>query len=129
MSAIVYRPTGVSLVDDFNNLYPQTWGSTKSNWPMPPAGNSGYRINLTANVNLTGVVAQLHGTVLLLFNQGNTSGYLITIKHNSVASAAGNKFLLPQSSPLEIFENIYIRYDETLSLGVGAWHLLKVWSP
>jgi len=77
-------------------------------------------------LNLTGIEAAPHGTILLLFNKYNASSYNIVVKNLNASSSAGSKFQSPDGADVNIRRAgmLYIRYNETFDSGNGAWHLI-----
>jgi len=71
------------------------------------------RINVDANRDITGIVAQATGTILLLHN---TTTFTITLKHD-VTSTAANRFYGPGAADyaLTAYASVWIRYDGTHS--------------
>lgn len=114
---------GGSLAADFANLQPVTWAVDQHNVALPTG--SGWRINLAANRDLTGVAGGTDGKVLLVFPGGAGSGNL-KIKKLNTSSAVGNRFVTPDLADYDLKEkgSVYIRYDSTLDGGNGAWHVL-----
>jgi len=78
-------------------------------------------------INLTGIEAAPHGTVLFLLNEHNASSYQIILSNLSASSSAGNRFQGPNNTDITIRKgsSVYIRYDETFDSGNGAWHIIN----
>ena len=128
MSKIISRPVGDSIVPDFLNLDNVTWSGNQNNLPFP-VGGSGFRVTLdTATIYIRGIDAASHGTMLLIYNGANIGGtYNIRIQNLHASGTVGNKFVNVGTSDITIlrYRNVYVRYDNTLDSGNGAWHVLS----
>ena len=85
---------------------------------------TGYRATVTSNSNITGIVAQTTGTIILIFNVGTAD---LRLKNNDVGSTISNRLFLPNAVDIALRNNgsIYLRYDAALNGGSGAWHLIN----
>jgi hypothetical protein len=84
------------------------------NWnPTNLATANVIRINVDAARNITGIVAQTSGTMLLLYN---TTTFTITLKHD-VTSTAANRFYGPGDVDFSLtaHRSVWVRYDGTHS--------------
>jgi hypothetical protein len=68
----------------------------------------------SAAVNLTGLAGGREGREIMIFNSAASP---LTLKNNSAASAAGNRFLLTNDLVLQQYEAVNLRYNAAL----GRW--------
>jgi len=129
MSKILYSPVGDSLTSDFANLDPVTWsGPIYNNLPLPTG--SGFWVTLNAaTIFIRGITAAPHGTMLLIYHGAIVAGvWNIRFQHLHASGTVGNKLVLASSGSdvtLLRYRNIYLRYNETLDSGNGAWDVLS----
>lgn len=82
-------------------------GSNLNNTPL--INNDFYSINPTADINLTGLVAQSYARRIVLTNRSTT--YSITIKNESSSSTSTNRFDLTADFTLEAGKTVELFYD------------------
>lgn len=66
------------------------------------------RLNASINIDITGIVAQIAGTTIKIFNVGNGD---IKFKNNNILSIATNRFILQTDRVVQNDEAITIWYD------------------
>lgn len=105
-------------VDLSTNIYcdaivsPPSFSTNQDNYnPTGLSSACELRLATTAQVNVTGIVAQSDGFELILTNEGN---YPITLS-NDVTSTAANRFLFGYNYNLAPNKSVRIRYDGTAS--------------
>lgn len=105
-------------VDLSTNIYcdavvsPPSFSSNQDNYnPTGLSSACELRLTTTAQVNLTGIVAQSDGFELTLTNEGN---HPITLT-NDATSTAANRFLFGFNYNLASNKSVRIRYDATVS--------------
>lgn len=95
-------------------------GADQDDWTIdatnPIGSTPGYRLTLTANVEVTGIAAPspTATTTILILNMDN---YTLKFKYNDTSSLAANRFRTPENSDFELKqgENCQLTYDTILS--------------
>lgn len=95
-----------------NVISPASFSTNQNNFnPTGLTGACEIRLTTTAQVNITGIVAQVDGYELILTNEGNHPITLI----NDATSTAANRFLIGYNYNLGSKQSIRTRYDGTVS--------------
>jgi hypothetical protein len=90
----------------FTGVENVTWAAQQNNFQRGSRGQNVIRVTLTGNQVLTGVVPDMstngspNGEIFTLLNVDATDTLLIL--HDSASSTAANRFLLPNSLPLQV---------------------------
>lgn len=101
-----------------NIISPASFSTNQNNFnPTGLTGACEIRLTTTAQVNITGIVAQVDGYELILTNEGNHPITLI----DDATSTAANRFLIGYNYNLGSKQSIKIRYDDTVS----RWRVLS----
>lgn len=79
---------------------------------LAPGSQPITRLNVTAAVSLSGVVAGVSGQFRYLYNAGSST---VTLLHNSTSSSAGNRFLVYTNANLPVTPgtSVTLLYDAT----------------
>ena len=91
--------------------------------PTDLATASHLRLSSDAARDITGLVAQEHGRLLMISNGGGT--FNITLKVNSGSSSAANRFAIANGADVVLRPNngsVLLRYDSTI--GSGFWFVI-----
>lgn len=94
--------------------------NTNDYGPAALSSSTILRISSTVAVDLTGIISQTNGTILVLDNIGSQ---VITLRNQSASSLAANRFLIGADIPLTANQGILLWYDSTSTawrLGAGA---------
>lgn len=115
----VYLPPTIASSTAFSSVLKVTGAisptqlvANTDNWnPTGLATANTIRIDVNGALNLTGIVAQGAGTLLVLFN---TSAHVISLIHDATSTAV-NRFFCPGAIdfPLTAKGSVWIRYDGT----------------
>ena len=122
-TGVQYRDNGASWVAETavtlalnlilsGEISPTQLAANTDNWnPTGLATASVIRASTDASRNLTGIVAQTAGTLILLHNVG---AFSLVLKHDATSTAA-NRFYCPGSADKTITTNssAWLRYDGT----------------
>jgi hypothetical protein len=78
------------------------------------------RVSSTADINLTGLVAQASGTLIYIFNVGTTNKK-VKLKNDDAASLFGNRFYIRTDATIETNEAALLWYD----IASSGWRLVS----
>lgn len=101
----------------FTNVATPTWAATTNNYD--PAGATVINVTLTGDQTLTGMVAGILGTRVIIHNIDGLN--TLTITNDDVGSSAANRFYLNTAIQLGPDEAGYFRYDPSRDAGTGRW--------
>lgn len=126
MSIVISNPVGDSFVSDFAHLDEITFTGNVNNLALPVG--RGYRMLASGmSINISGIVAAPHNTMLLLYCAGSIGGiYYTRLLTLSALSSPGNKIITTWTGSFTVqrYRMLYLRYNETLDSGNGAWHFM-----
>jgi len=94
----------------FNAIITATINANTNDWnPTGLSTCNTIRVNCNGAFNLTGIVAQPEGTVIILTNTNTVN--TMTIVNNSLSSAGANRFLMGANVVLVANQSCMIQYD------------------
>jgi hypothetical protein len=107
----------------FNNSHAATWAAQQNNYAGTGYESAYWRITLTGNQTLTGIVPWGVGNPLVMITNVDTADTL-TLSHQNTSSTTTNRFMLPSNAdmPIAPLASVILVYDPTSQ----RWRVMAV---